>query len=148
MKNKLIILSDLWGEKKEDWWHFYLDALNPYFEITFYDCAKLAQVDVAPNEKKNHEQFVNGGIDKAVQKLIDLEKEKTTILAFSVGGVIAWKYGLQTSNVNSLYAVSSTRLRKEIAKPNANIYLWYGANDLFKPKQEWFDGINIKPNIL
>ena len=58
MKNKLIILSDLWGVKKGDWWHFYLDALNPYFEITFYDCAKLAQVDVAPNEKKNHEQFV------------------------------------------------------------------------------------------
>ena len=149
MKQKLVILSDLWGKRKMDWWRFYYDALEPYFDISFYDCAELAGIDITViDEKELHEQFTNGGIDKAVQKLIDLEKERIMILAFSIGGVIAWKYVLKTSSVVTLYCISSTRLRKEKVKPEGEIHLWYGANDMFKPSLAWFDENKIEPVIL
>ena len=132
-----------------DWWSIYQDKLSHYFDVVFYDCTELAEIDVKIlDEKGLHEQFINGGIEKAVQKLVDLEKQKITLLAFSVGGSIAWKYALETSNIDSIYCVSSTRLRKEIIKPSANIHLWYGANDFYKPNQKWFDKHEIVPNIL
>lgn len=144
-----MILSDLWGKRKKDWWRNYLENLSIYFDVTFYDCTELAQIDVAIfDEKVLHEHFVKGGIDRAVQKLINLEKEEIEILAFSIGGVIAWQYALRTSNVNSLYAVSSTRLRKERIKPNGEIHLCYGAKDMHIPNASWFDEIKIKPCIL
>lgn len=149
MKKRLLILSDLWGERKNDWWHFYKNALDPYFEVVFYDCTELAEIETdAFDQKILHEQFINGGIDRAVQKLIDLEKEKTTILAFSIGGTIAWKYSLQTSTIESLYCVSSTRLRKEVIKPNTKIHLWYGMNDMFIPNENWFQELKLTPFIL
>ena len=105
--------------------------MDPFFDVTFYDATELAEIEPAVyDEKELHEQFITRGIDRAVQKLIELEKSPITILAFSIGGVIAWKYGLQTLHVNSMYCVSSTRLRKETVKPNTKTYMYYGDMDV------------------
>jgi hypothetical protein len=86
-----------------------------------------------------HEQFVNGGIENAVENLLKLEKGKMDILAFSIGGTIAWKAALKGLDVKNLFAVSSTRLRYETKVPNCKIKLYFGEKDGNKPNMGWFE---------
>lgn len=150
MKKRLIILSDLWGEKKATWLNNYKEALKNEFEVVFYDCCDLAEVDITIYKEENlHKQFVNGGIERAVVRLLELEKEKRiVILAFSIGGVIAWKFAKEHTKVELLYCVSSTRLRYESEKPSCNTVLYYAYNDRFKPDNNWFNQINLPALIV
>ncbi|WP_108868315.1 alpha/beta hydrolase [Aquimarina aquimarini] len=144
MKPKLILLSDLWGYKKSDWTNYYISNLENHFEIQYYDCCKLGELDTSIYLEENlHQQFVNGGINLAVQNLLKLEKGKTSILGFSVGGTIGWKFALKNKNTSSLYAISSTRLRYETNKPKAKTILYYGEDDINTPKEEWYKTMNI-----
>lgn len=152
MKPKLIILSDLWGANKSDWAKHYMQQLEGNFEIKYYDCCTLGSVHINDySEESLHKQFVDFGIETAVAALNNLEKEKVYILAFSVGGVIGWKYALTNTNVQSFVAVSSTRLRYEIQKPNTEIELYFGEKDNYKPSEDWFNkmglAINLHPNV-
>jgi hypothetical protein len=149
MKPKLIILSDLWGKEKSEWVQEYVAILETKCDISFYDCCELGFVDkTIYTEECLHQQFVNGGIDKAVTKLLSLEKNKTNILAFSIGGTIAWKAILKGLKVGKLIAVSSTRLRYETEVPNGNIKLYFGAKDTFKPDSIWFQKHQVEVEIL
>ncbi len=148
MKPKLIILSDLWGKKKSDWIDYYIKELQDCFALQYYDCCELGRLDISTYTEKNlHKQFTNGGIDRAVQNLLTLEKEKIHILAFSIGGVIGWKLAIKNQNILSLHAISSTRLRYETNKPKTKIKLYFGENDEYAPKNKWFDLMNINANI-
>lgn len=140
MKERLIILSDLWGTKESVCYDAYTSLLDGAFDLCFYDCCELGGVDRSQNDEAYlHAQFVHGGITQAVQKLIELEPRPIKILAFSIGGTIAWKYGLETRNIVSLSAVSATRLRKESEQPIGDIHLYYGAQDTYIPDQNWLD---------
>ena len=75
MNPKLVILSDLWGEKKSDWTKQYIKLLSDSFEVFYYDSCQLAEIDTTDYTEENlHKQFVDGGIDKAVENLLKLEK--------------------------------------------------------------------------
>lgn len=149
MKNRLIILSDLWGKEKSGWVENYAKHLKHHFEIKYYDCCELGEVDKSTyTQEALHKQFVNGGIERAVQKLIEKESREVNILSFSVGGSIAWKYGLKSNKLLSLCCVSSTRLRHEVIKPKGEIYLYYGAKDRYRPQQEWFDGMLLDGHLF
>ncbi|MEO8237445.1 MAG: alpha/beta hydrolase [Flavobacterium sp.] len=122
-KPRLLILSDLFGGKNPEWVNYYVEKLKSKFEIQYYDVLELGDIDTIDSGEVNiHNQFLNGGIDKAVEVLLHQEKEKVTILGFSIGGTIAWKAALKGLKVSHLIAVSSTRLRFEtrfqIAKSN------------------------------
>lgn len=145
MMKRLIILSDLWGEKKATWLTNYTDALKSDFEIVFYDSCELAEVDTTVYKEENlHKQFVNGGIEKAVSKLCKAEKQNDTIiLAFSIGGTIAWNYAMKSNKKLFMYCISSTRLRYESRKPLGNIFLYFSENDKFVPKDNWFHKMNL-----
>ncbi len=59
MKKRLVILSDLYGKGKSDWLIYYNDILQDFFDITYYDCCKLAQIDTSDNsQEKLHEQWM------------------------------------------------------------------------------------------
>lgn len=149
MKQQLIILSDLWGKEKSEWIKYYTQGLQNNFDITFYDCCELGDVDKTDyQESALHQQFVSGGIDRAVEKLIKLEQQKTHVLAFSVGGAIAWKYGLKSNTVLSLTCISSTRLRYEESKPTGQINLYFGEYDEFQPPQEWFEKMKLEHHVI
>ncbi|KIA90422.1 hypothetical protein [Kaistella jeonii] len=148
-KQRLIILSDLWGAEKSDWIKYYTSILERYFEIKFYDSCVLGDVSKEKySEEKLHHQFVNGGMEKAVQNLLEKEKENIIILCFSIGGLIAWKAGNSGLKIQNLFAISSTRLRYETQKPFAKIELIYGEEDAYKPKKDWFEKFGIKMNFL
>ncbi|NJB70883.1 hypothetical protein GGR42_001345 [Saonia flava] len=143
MAERLIVLSDMWGVKKGLWITSYLGYLQQHYDITFYDCQQLANIDVAVNSEENiHREFVEGGIDTAVAHLLSKEKEPCHYLAFSTGGTIAWKAGLKGLPMKSLNAVSPTRVRYETDKPDCEIKLLYGVNDAYKPSREWCKQMN------
>lgn len=137
----------MWGKEKSEWFLHYIQVLEKYFNVRFYDCRELANI---PGNKlsdtKLHTQFVNGGIERAVEKLLQIENEAFVVLGFSVGGYIAWKACLSGFKTQYLFAVSSTRLRYETEKPPVRFELFYGENDLFKPEKKWFQQMKIKEN--
>jgi len=138
-KPKLLILSDLFGGENPEWIKRYTDLLEPKFEIQYYDVLELANISVSDLREINiHNQFLNGGIDKAVNNLLELEKGKVAVLGFSIGGTIAWKAALKGLKVVNLIAVSSTRLRFETEAPNCKTKLYFGVKDLKIPNSKWF----------
>lgn len=149
MKPKLLILSDLFGFDNSPWIKNYKKSLESDFQLIFHDSSKLAGIDRAHlTEKEIHSLFIYDGINNAVNELLRLEKEEVYILAFSVGGTIAWKAILQGLKTNKFLAVSSTRLRHETIKPNCNIKLIYGENDPFKPENSWFENLDLEVEIV
>ena len=149
MKPRLIILSDLFGEKKSGWKQKYITSLEPYFEIKYYDCCELGNIDKYDfTEKTLHEQYLKTGVELAVEKIIEKEKELVNVLAFSIGGVIAWKAALKGLKIRNLFAVSSTRLRHETKKPAGDIFLYFGENDYFVPERSWFEELDVNSTLL
>ncbi|MBF2709931.1 alpha/beta hydrolase [Flavobacterium soyangense] len=149
MKPRLIIISDLWGIENSDWINTYFEILKTRFEIQLYDSCKLANISLADRtENKLHDEFINGGIDFAVESLLHLEKGNIAILAFSIGGTLAWKAGLKGLKISNFSAISSTRLRYETTKPNCKIKLYFGEHDQNRPLAIWAENLNIDSQIL
>lgn len=146
---RLIVLTDLWGKSKSDWFVQYEAILKSHFDIVYYDCCNLAAIDMSnPTEDKIHQQFTNGGIERAVKTLLEIEKKNVDVLGFSIGGLIAWKAALEGLKVRSLFALSSTRLRYEENPPKCAINLYYAENDKYIPTTDWFKKLNIDVNIF
>jgi len=147
-KQRIIILSDLWGKEKSDWVTYYTSILEDHFEVKYYDSCVLGEIDKSEvTKEKLHDQFVSGGIAKAVKKLLQEEKENIIVLGFSIGGTIAWKACNSGLKAQSLFAISSTRLRYETQKPYGRIELIYGEEDAYKPENYWFEKLKIKRNF-
>lgn len=146
---RLIILSDLWGNRKSNWPKLYIELLENHFDIQYYDCCELGGIDLSVFTEANiHEQFLNGGIDRATKAILDLEKDFVDhVLGFSIGGFIAWKAIHRGLNVGCLTAISSTRLRMEDEKPACKINLFYAEKDQYKPSVEWFANQNLEMNV-
>lgn len=146
-KPRLLLLSDLFGGNPE-WIQYYIKILESKYDIRYYNVLKLAHIDSSNNEKEIHNQFVNGGIEKAVNSLLNFEKEEVIILGFSIGGTIAWKASLKGLKTKQLIAVSSTRLRFETEVPDCEIRLYFGDRDLNVPNHSWFWDLKISNQII
>lgn len=144
MKPRLLLLSDLWGWENSSYLPYYLYQLQPHFEVIAYDSCLLANLPAsAQTEEQRHQHFVSGGIQRAAERLCQLEKEKVQLLTFSVGGSIAWQAALNGLMASRLYAVSATRLRHEVRRPDCSIRLYYGAEDPFQPPPNWFQELKL-----
>jgi len=143
MKKKLLILTDLWGLRKGSFLNHYQDEFKAYFDIRVIDSLELACIDKRVYTKESlHRQFINGGIDRAVERLFLSLDEPVHILAFSIGGVIAWKAAMRSAYVEYLTCVSSTRLRLETKRPSCQVSLIFGSNESFGPMVEWFEAMD------
>ena len=148
-KQRLLLISDLWGKEKSDWITYYTSILEHHFQIVYYDSCDLGTIDKSDYSEENlHHQFVNGGIDRAVSTLIQKEKQKISVVGFSIGGTIAWKAALLGLKIENLFAISSTRLRHETEKPLGKIKLFYGENDTFRPDNDWVNKMNLTQNLI
>lgn len=149
MKQRLVILSDLWGSEKSEWVGHYTEILQDHFEIAYYDSRDLGGVtEQTHTEEHLHHRFIEGGLTKAVQALLELERESITVLGFSIGGTIAWQACHSGLRVQGLFAVSSTRLRLETKKPATHIELFYGEKDTHSPSSQWFGEMGLRENIF
>jgi dienelactone hydrolase len=146
MKPALIIISDLWGTAKSNWMDLYLQNLSAELDVEYRDARALAEVNLNTLDKQKqniHQEFIDTGIDKAVENILKFKSDNLIVLAFSIGGTIAWKAALKGLKVDSLYLISSTRLRHETEKPNCKIHLMYGEYDTYKPEAKWFEKLNL-----
>ncbi|SDM74602.1 hypothetical protein [Kriegella aquimaris] len=149
MAERLVVVSDMWGAKKGLWITSYLGYLQQYFDIVFYDCQQLANLDLRLYTEENvHKAFVNGGIDTAVAHLLRKESVPSHYLAFSTGGTIAWKAGLQGVPMKSLYAISATRVRYETIRPSGKVELMYGDRDENRPSGEWAKKLGCEMELI
>ncbi len=149
MKKEIVIITDIWGMNNSSWIDHYVSSLANKYEVNIYDSQVLASIDSSNlNEKAIHELFLNGGIDKAIEYLIKKNSSIFAIIGFSIGGLIAWKACLTGLNVGSLIAISSTRLRYEIEKPNCNLLLIYGQEDIFKPEEKWMKSLDVNCEMV
>lgn len=149
MAEKLVVISDMWGVKKGLWIASYFGYLQQYYDIAFYDCQQLGNVDVPVSTEENiHKAFVEGGIDTAVAHLLKIEKKPSHYLAFSTGGTIAYKAALKGLPMKSLTAISSTRIRLEDQKPNVPMNLIYGEHDPFKPELDWAAAVGADLKVV
>lgn len=134
MKPQLLLLSDLWGFQQSHWQQHYPHILGQNYDITLIDCCTLADVKTSQSSQEViHQQFINGGIDKGVNSLLDKKLTSDLIIGCSIGGLIAWKAMLQGLKAEKLIAISATRLRYEINKPEGDLTLYYGEEDPYKP---------------
>ncbi len=149
MAERLLVLSDMWGIKKGLWITSYLGYLQQYYDIEFYDIQQLADLDLPVMSEENiHKAFIEGGIEMAVAHLLKRESQPCHVLAFSMGGTVAWKAGLQGLPMKSLTAISPTRIRFETAAPNCDVNLIYGDCDEFKPGLKWSKDVGVDLNII
>lgn len=145
---KQLILSDIWGFEKTEWHYRYIDLLKNHYSIELLDSQVLAGINATDlSEDELHNQFVKNGINIATEKLLTYAQSHA-ILAFSIGGYIAWKAIQKGFDTAQLLAVSSTRLRKENSKLDCKTTLFYGENDKYKPSDDWFDGMNLKQQLI
>lgn len=148
-KQRILLLSDLWGKEKSSWITYYSKYLESSFEVKYYDSLALAEINTNPYTEENlHQQFLNGGVEKAVKNLLKIETEEVIILGFSIGGLIAWKAWRAGLKTQSLFAISATRLRYETQSPKGLIQLFYGEEDPYKPKEHWFQKMPIKKQLF
>lgn len=145
-KQPLLILSDLWG--LDQWYDLYTERLSHFFNVQLIDCCELGGIVKIPLEEKSlHHQFINGGINQAVNRLNEIIESPTHLLGLSVGGSIAWNCALNNPLIESVTCVSSTRLRKEIVKPSCATVLYYGEHDIHQPKKDWYQKLFLSPCI-
>lgn len=149
MKKRLVILSDLWGKTNSNWEKECIDYLQSMFEVCYYDSGELGNVDKSIyTQDALHQQFINGGIENAVNELLKLEQGEINVLAFSIGGTIGWKAALKGLNIKQLIAISATRLRYETIKPNSEIQLYFGEEDIYQPTESWFKSLMIDRQLI
>ncbi len=144
MKKRLLILSDLWGFTQAKYLEAYREQLESAYEVQPYDCCLLAELPQGQKtQEQRHQHFVTGGIQKAVDALINAEWKRVDVLAFSVGGTIAWRAALAGMPVDRLFAIAATRLRYEERRPTSELQLWYGAFDPYQPNAEWYEKMQL-----
>lgn len=146
---KALLLSDLWGFRKDNWQSYYKTLLLPHYNTTMLDSTILAGIPQTIHQQDNlHAQFIDGGIDLAVNYLCSQAEGYDLIIGVSIGGTIAWKAMLKGLQTKKLIGLSATRLRYETQKPKSNIRLIYGTEDPYAPNTSWFQQMNIEPIML
>ncbi len=149
MSPRIILLSDIFGFGEATWIRYYTERLEENFNLTLYDVRELAGLSKTVSDKETiHRDFIEGGINQAVENLLKIKQEDAVILGFSIGGTIGWKAALRGWNAKHLYLFSSTRIRLETEKPKCPTDLFFGANDKSKPADYWFENLDLKQTIL
>jgi len=151
---KIIIVSDIHGLNSiqfTKWIQEYKRHLSDKYDIVIYDATVLASISVSNSyngEEEIHRQFINGGIERAVNRLILPENKNSIGVGFSIGGTILWKAALKGLGISELICFSSTRIRYESDKPNCRIKLIFGQNDAYQPGEEWYKKMGLKVDVL
>ncbi len=149
MAERLVILSDMWGSKRGLWITSYLGYLQQYFDIVFYDCQQLANVDVTINTAEFiHNEFENGGVEIAAKHLLRRETISSHYLAFGIGGTIAYKAALQGLPAKSLYAISSSGIISEKKYLSCPVKMIFGQYDENRPSNEWTEKMGLKMEVV
>lgn len=153
MAERLIIVSDMWGTKKGLWITSYLGYLQQYFDITFYDCQQLGNIDIPVQTADSlTSAFEENGQRTAVAHLLKKERKPAYYLGFGIGATIIWEAAKEGLPVTSFYGVSAENITASTDKPDLSDYnLLFGGKDTGKPTEDWCSktdaDIELMPNF-
>lgn len=149
MANRLVVLSDLWGSKKGLWITSYLGYLQQYFDIVYHDVRELSDMDPMLVESQDMlNNFFDGGMEKAVSRLLAKEHIPSHYLTFCAGGTIAWQAALQGLPVESIYAVSPLNLHRMEERPDCPVTVVYGEYQDNRPSRNWSESLDVSLEVI
>jgi hypothetical protein len=146
---RLVILSDINGLFLAEKQFGSSKLLNLVGSVDELNSLELAGIEKDGTKEARHKAFLDGGIDAAVEKLI--ERYPTGLkfgLGLSIGGVILWKAALRGLSVDNMVCFSSTRLRFETNAPSGNTHLFFGEKDDYRPETKWFKDLGLSMNLI
>ncbi|MEQ5792522.1 hypothetical protein J4E06_15765 [Muricauda sp. NFXS6] len=149
MAERLIVISDKWGAKKGLWIASYFGYLQQYYDIVFYDCQQLGNVDVSIFSEENIDKaFREEGIERAVANLLKKESKPAHYLAFGTGATIAYKALLKGLPTKSVTAISPVGIDTENQMAPADVQLIYGECDTSKPGIKWAKSVGADLRVV
>jgi len=98
-------------------------------------------------QEERHQFLIDKGVSRAVEWMLEHVTD-ASILGFSVGGTIAWKFAQKKQNIEKLVLVSSTRIRQESNRPDCSIQLIFGEEDEFKPSMKWAKEMDLSLTLI
>lgn len=149
MKKEIIVISDLWGIRKGDWYKHFEKLLSDRYRLCFYDACKLGKIDLEPFEQSFlHQQFIDFGIDQAAKSLINLETNSKFVIGCSIGGIIAWRAIQMGMAIDALITISATRLRFETTELPIRNLNYFGRDDINKPDSTWMKTVGKNSSVI
>jgi hypothetical protein len=135
MSQRLVLVSDVSGNRKDKWITTYLAALHPHFEITYYDLQELGKFRISSNDLVSmRSDFLDNAWSHAQKSFIQAEKQKskgqdTVYMGFGLGSQLVWETVAPELNPKSLWLVSSTELAPADHVGEVPAYFYYGERD-------------------
>ena len=141
---RLLIISDIWGAKKQSMVTNLLSQAAAFFQISFQDAQLLSSMDSMVEERENLERYFEyHGLDIAVSTLLQKETKDTQVLAFGIGAEIARKAALLGLPATEMLLVSGQNMNLHFRNPNVPVKLIHGALDPKLPDAEKLERSNI-----
>lgn len=137
---KLKIVSDINGVN-EALQNFACGLAEKGFDVEILNSLSIGKI-TAEKKEDRHKQFLDFGVENAVDYLTIQEDTNTHYIGFSIGGNIIWEAISRGMKAESLYCVSSTRLRYQESPLNVSTRLLYGNLDKYRPDDEKLDLIS------
>jgi len=148
MAEKLVVISDKWGAKKGFWIASYFGYLQQYYDIVFYDCQQLGNVDVSIFSEENIDKAFEEGMERAVANLIKKETKPAHYLAFGTGASVAYWALLRGLPTKSVTAISAIGIDDEKIMVPADVQLIHGECDTRKPGLKWAKRVGADLRIV
>lgn len=148
MKPRIAIISDLWGFNNDPYVNVYIEKLYNHFDVDLIDAQILSDVRPSYHEHEIHTQFVETGIQLAADRLAKSDIHFDLLIGFSVGGTIGWNAIKSGANIDSLLAISATRIRNEVVPLAKPTEIYFGELEEHGPSNSWFKSMNISPTII
>ncbi|NDV15552.1 hypothetical protein GO009_05880 [Muricauda sp. TY007] len=148
-EEKLVIISDKWGSKKGLWIASYFGYLQQYYDIVYYDCQQLGNIDVSISSEENIDRaFKENGIKMAVSSLIKKETQPAHYLAFGMGATVIYKASLMGLPTKTITAISAIGIETEEQAAPTDVQLIYGECDKSKPGLKWAKSVGANLKIV
>ncbi|MBT8264683.1 MAG: hypothetical protein KJN75_05060 [Muriicola sp.] len=149
MAERLVILSDMWGTKNGLWITSYLGYLQQHFDIVFYDIQQLSNIDSYTLASDNKfKEFIDKGLDTAVEHLLKKESIPSHYLTFCSGGSIAWHAGLKGLPIKSLFAIAPKGLETVSGKLSCPTNLVFGEHHNGIPSKDWIEQMDSNSEVI
>lgn len=132
---KCLLITDIFGLPAPD--HPVISCLEKHADLTTLQPADLANMPQLVGEELHQFLFEKGGFETAATRISTLEPQFDIAIGFSVGGSLIWRACQEGLETQTVFCLSSTRLRKEKSKIKPVSHVFFGALDENRPDNEW-----------
>lgn len=135
---KLYVVTDIHDEpKQEQCLSLRLESSTGVIRLALNELCNRPDLT---GEALHRYLFRHSGMDEVVGSLKQTISEDAVGLGYSAGGTAIWRSAASGCSFNSVFCVSSTRLREELSISAPN-HVFFGAEDQSKPNFRWLESV-------